>query len=204
MRIIAMLLVIALVAPLMGCDSLTLKDPETEALEEQLAAAQKENEELRFKLESAKVVVKQLELDKITLKEDIKSLEKETKVLYGLLDSWVEDYNSRVENSNVRKTFTIKFDNNQLYNRADSREVAKVIAGLVKENGTDRVRILVKGYSSHNGDADYNMWLSKERAEGVMHKIYEATNDASTHVDLVAFGEGAADERKVVVEVEVF
>jgi len=96
--------------------------------------------------------------------------------------------------------FTIKFNNGEFYNNAASRAVAKKVIDIIKANPVSK--ITVAGYSSHNGPASLNMKVSKARAEGVIDKIHEAHNNGPLHIDMVAYGEGSDNERKVVITVE--
>jgi outer membrane protein OmpA-like peptidoglycan-associated protein len=99
-------------------------------------------------------------------------------------------------------SFQINFEHGKLYNKKESRSVAqKVLAFAAKHNG--KVKITVEGYSSKAGKASINKWFSKERAEGVMHKIYEAHNNGDLSIDVIAHGETDDNERKVIVTVEV-
>lgn len=193
MKALILALAIVLLVPFVGCDRLTIEDQEVT--------------KLKAELKKANEKVKQLEAANTRLQEEKEIAVAEKNALIDENQTLKEEI-AALKNSSkpedLRKTFTIKFDSGKLYNKPDSREVAKVVVGLIKDHGPDKVRVTVKGYSSHDGDKDYNLFLSKERAEGVMHKIYEAYNNGPLHIDLVAFGEGSDDERKVVVEVEIF
>jgi outer membrane protein OmpA-like peptidoglycan-associated protein len=96
--------------------------------------------------------------------------------------------------------YIIPFKSGRVYNNTASKKVAAIVAEIVKANPVSRITIV--GYASHDGNAGMNMKLSKNRAEGVRDKIYEAHDNGPLHITLTALGEGSDNERKVVVTVE--
>lgn len=95
----------------------------------------------------------------------------------------------------------IDFDHNKLYNKARTTQVAKEIVAFAKKHN-NKVKITVEGYASKAGPAKLNKWFSKERAEGVAHKIFSlgnANNDLD--VEIKAHGETSRDQRRVTVSV---
>jgi outer membrane protein OmpA-like peptidoglycan-associated protein len=196
MKLTTLFLIIALIVPFTGCDWMgqdwmVHKDPKVEALEKQVADLNKKIADLAADYNRLVDANRALIAEKKDLQERLGAAE-------GRIN------NMELAQKDQIKRYTIKFDNGEFYNKEPSRAIAKTVVATIDKYGADKVRVTVKGYSSHNGPADLNLKVSKARAEGVRDKIYEAYNNGPLNIDLVAFGEGSDNERKVVVEVEVF
>jgi len=223
MKLIHLLLTIALIVPFMGCDSITLDDPKITKLEAQMDTLAKrfndlvdinkaliaEKRDIEDRLAMAVVVIE--EQDRQIAELGAKH-EHAVATIHEILDLFVKAEENIV---NVKRasswppskgdklSFRIDFDNNQLYNREDSREVARMIKAYNEANNGN-IKITIEGYSSKSGSAKLNKALSLERAEGVMFKIYEAFNSADPlNMEVTAHGETDDDERKVIITVEV-
>jgi outer membrane protein OmpA-like peptidoglycan-associated protein len=223
MKLIHLLLTIALIVPFMGCESITLDDPKVIALEARVA--QLEEQITHWKAANTRLqdekgdALDRLAMAVVVMKDQdrqIAVLDAERKHAVDTIDAIMELVAREEEKLlNVEKasswppktgdklTFRVDFDNNQLYNREDSREVARMIKAY-NEATNGNIKITIEGYSSKSGSADSNMALSLERAEGVMFKIYEAFNSADPlNMEVIAHGETDDDERKVIITVEV-
>ena len=208
---------------LTGCDSLTLDDPKIVKLEARVAQLeeqithwkaantrlQNEKGDALDRLAMAVVVIKEQDHQIAVLDAKHKHAVDTIDAIMGVVDEVEKDI-VNVEKASTwpptkgdKISFEIAFDNNQLYNREDSREVARMIKAYSKATNGN-IKITVEGYSSKAGSAKHNKALSLERAEGVMFKIYEASNSADPlNMEVIAHGETDDDERKVVVTVEV-
>jgi outer membrane protein OmpA-like peptidoglycan-associated protein len=196
MKLTAILLIIALIVPLVGCDKLTLDDPKVTKLEEQLKSLEAQLKETNNKLLTLGKQYNDLVTANIALMAEKKDLSERLS----------ECKTETVANTETKKvSFTVELANNKLYNKPRAKEVAINVLNFAKKHDF-KVKLTVEGYSTKIGDADYNMWLSKERAEGVFHKIMgmagsDAIRFSNTHV--IAHGEESDDARKVVVTIEV-
>jgi outer membrane protein OmpA-like peptidoglycan-associated protein len=223
MKLIHLLLTIALIVPFMGCDSITLDDPKVATLEEEMKVLTTQYNDLvtmnRALIAEKKDLTDRLAMAAVVIEEQdrkIAVLNIERGLAVDTIDA-IMDFVAETEKElvNVEKAsswppskgdriaFEIAFDNNQLYNREDSREAARMIKAYNEANNGN-IKITIEGYSSKSGSAELNKALSLERAEGVMFKIYEAFNSADPlNMEVIAHGETDDDERKVVITVEV-
>jgi len=223
MKLIHLLLTIALIVPFMGRDSITLDDPKVIALEARVA--QLEEQITHWKAANTRLqnekgdALDRLAMAVVVIEDQdrqIADLNAKHKHAVDTLDEIVDFFiEAEKDLLNVEKasswppktgdklTFRVDFDNNQLYNREDSREVARMIKAYNEVNDGN-IKITIEGYSSKSGSSKLNKALSLERAEGVMFKIYEAFNSADPlNMEVIAHGETDDDERKVIVTVEV-
>ena len=180
-----------------GCDAINHESNTIKQLEERIGkletqATQWKAANTRLQNEKAAVIVKYNKL--VTINKALIAEKQDLTDRLAIAAVVIKKQDREV------KTFTIKFANGEFYNKADSKTVARAVANIVKKYPVSK--ITVEGYSSHNGPAALNMKVSKARAEGVRDKIYEAHNDGPLHIDIVAYGEGSDNERKVVVTVE--
>ena len=224
MKLTHLLLAIALVGPFMGCDFLTLEDSKLTKLGDRIAELeivvstfeaslrllQAENENLAAEVTVANTTIEKQDqlMEKLLI---------ENSQLNGMIDSYVgiiDGLRDQIDIIPAPKTsswppmkgdnisFKINFDHNKLYNKEESIAVADMVLAYAKAVDGN-VKITVEGYSSKSGSAKLNRWFSKERAEGVMHKIQEAHNDGPLNIEIIAHGETDDDERKVIVTVGV-
>jgi len=150
-------------------------------------------EDYKAKYEAAQESVERLTKEVGQLKEELAKLNEINDKLTETLNRFVK-----------KTTWKEHFKNNQIYNKETTTIIAKEVVALAKKHGNKHVKITVEGYSSKIGDADYNMWLSKERAEGVMHKICSLGNDNNDlNIEVIAHGSTDLDQRAVIVTLEV-
>ena len=233
MKYTALVLLVAfIITPLalVGCDSWNLDDPKIAKLEQKMDALAAEHKKLakryndlvdinRALISEKNDLADRLAMAVVVIKEQdgqIADLNARREHAIGTIDEIMDLFLAAQRNLNKAEetstwppkqgdklSFRIDFDNNQLYNRRDSREIAKMVKAYSKAvNGN--IKITVEGYSSKSGAAKLNKALSLERAEGVMFKIYEAFNSTdSLNMEVIAHGETDDDERKVIITVEV-
>jgi outer membrane protein OmpA-like peptidoglycan-associated protein len=192
-----------------GCDSLTLDDPKVAKLEAKMDKLIKAHEQLKEQVKSYHDANIRLQNENVAALAYMTDIEKENAELRGQVTS----LNGIIENMEAvvaipivpaitKQRHVIKFAHNQLYNIPRTKAAAKaVLAFAAKHNG--KVKITIEGYSSKAGKSVVNKWFSKERAEGVMHKIYEAHNNDDLDLEVIAHGETDDNERMVIVTVEV-
>jgi outer membrane protein OmpA-like peptidoglycan-associated protein len=136
--------------------------------------------------------------------EKLKAIKENEKLMAALSRCIETNAQMREEMDRLTRTVVWKehFKNNQIYNKETTAFMAKEVVAFAKANN-NKVKITVEGYASKNGPEEYNMWISKERAEGVAHKIYSLGNDNNDlDIEIIAYGETKDDARKVVVTVE--
>jgi len=190
MRLIHLLLTIALIVP-MGC-GLTLDDPKVATLEKQLAEVNEKLDSLSTKVEALTNALA------VSVKANL-DLAAENESLKGHVDS-LQTVIAQMENR-VEPTpdLVVKFKHNKVYNIPATNTLAEKVLAVYKPG---KVKIVVNGYSSLAGPAKLNRWFSKERAEGVAHKLFQL-GVTESDVKIIAHGETDDNERKVVVTVEV-
>ena len=177
----------------------TLREEQTKergAWAEQITDLQKRMENMQDSLEVLVNQKAQVERDN---EELLAILNKSTKQVDDMRTT-IEGYEDK-----TLAQYEITFGNNQLYNTSRTTEVAAYVLAVAKEHDF-KVKLTVEGYSTIVGDAKHNKWLSKERAEGVFHKIMSvADGDAVKldHTHVIAHGEESDNERKVVITLEV-
>jgi OOP family OmpA-OmpF porin len=87
----------------------------------------------------------------------------------------------------VTETLEIFFDNNSAkVDEYDSEQFKKFATFMKRFPATDTV---IEGYASAAGEADYNMWLSEERAKAVRTLLIEKYNINPKRLTAVGFGE---------------
>ena len=219
-KYVILFLVALIITPfaLMSCDRLSLDDPKVSKLQEQIDQL---NKDLIAAQEKNRLLV-QANTRLQAEKEGLQTVSKEWLELYlNAEDALDECLNKKSDTIKKRPLtpskdepldfskysvmkWTVELDSGKLYNKPAMEKVAKEVVAYAKAYGNKNVKITVKGYSSHDGDADYNLWLSKERAEGVAFKIFSLGNDNNDmNVAIKYFGETSDDARKVVVTAEV-
>ena len=188
---------------IVGCDNFSLDDPKVVELEGRISKLEKEYKALGeeyYKL--AGQYNKLVDVNRVLIQE--RDMYKQDRDDFAVRIQTLSRKLATIE-ADKSKTFTVNFDNNKLYNKQATNTIAKEALAFARKHDF-KVKLKVEGYSSHNGDAKYNMWVSKERAEGVLHKIMsDAGNDAIkfSHTHVIAYGEESDNERKVVITIEV-
>jgi len=201
-KLITVLVIVTFLVSFVGCDKLSLDDKCAPCEYEKFQA---KIDELQGALDSANTMVEHLRADLDKAKAEKQELLEQNEVLRAELTQPLETMHTLpAPVIQQGMAMTITFESNRLYNKKRTAMVAQNIVDFAKRHGNKNVKITVEGYSSHDGPADYNMWLSKERAEGVAHKIFSLGNDNNDmNVSIVAHGETGPDVRGVVVIAEI-
>jgi len=203
MRIIFALLIIALIVPLAGCDYLSLDDPKVAKLEQQMAKLNERVEALEAANTRLQEEKEKLQAANENLQVNNKEIIKDLNETLAVADSYRETIRKLVP-ERVQSIYQVDFEHNKLYNQSVTADLSKDTLALVKrlQAAGHKVKVKVEGYSSKAGPAKLNKWFSKERAEGVAHKMFSLGMDSDI-VEIIAHGETDDNERKVIVTVEI-
>jgi len=193
MKLIHLLLTIALIVSLTGCD--LFDDPNIAKLEARITQLEESNAELQARWDEQSKVQTALVSE---LTKELADTKEENEELKGHIDS-LQTVIAKMEDTQPAKddTLIVKFAHNKLYNTPATNTLTEKVMAVYKPG---KVKITINGYSSKAGPEKLNRWFSKERAEGVAHKLFQL-GVIESDVKIISHGETDDDERKVVVTI---
>ncbi|WP_077339174.1 OmpA family protein [Pseudocolwellia agarivorans] len=91
------------------------------------------------------------------------------------------------EDKEVRMQLDMKFaHNSSIVNKNDMSQLEAFSTFLTRFPNT---KVVIEGHSSSLGDKQYNVWLSKKRAESVKNILVKEYNINSDRIDVVGYGD---------------